>query len=143
MPILLLGRIIQTTGCGILLPMLPSLIATILPEKNVGLTKMGDVMLGVALVLALFLTGISFLLGNWQLINIFLIVLSLIIYHNASSIKIDLEISTYNIERVNVVLSSGFMVLIGWIVTLGDQITSSWFSWGLLVIGIGLIETYL
>lgn len=143
MPILLLGRIIQTTGCGILLPMLPSLIATILPEKNVGLTKMGDVMLGVALVLALFLTGISFLLGNWQLINIFLIVLSLIIYHNASSIKIDLEISTYNIERVNVVLSSGFMVLIGWIVTLGDQITSSWFSWGLLVIGIGLIVTYL
>jgi DHA2 family lincomycin resistance protein-like MFS transporter len=117
---LLIGRILQTVGCGMLLPMLPLLILALLPENTriAHPNQMEDLILGVAIILALLLTGGAFLLGNWQYINLFLIILSLIIYFKGSSIEIDLEVSHYEVEWTNVALSSGFLALIGWLVTL-------------------------
>jgi DHA2 family lincomycin resistance protein-like MFS transporter len=143
--ILIIGRIVQTIGCGIMLPMFSGLIMALLPEEKQSfeLDQMGDIILGVAIVLALFLSGISFLLGNWQLINIFLIVLSIIIYYYTSLIEIDLEVSSYEIEWANVALSSGFLILIGWIITLSDNVVTGWLNGGLFVLGIGLIIIYI
>lgn len=145
LPILIIGRVVQTVGCGIMLPMMSALVAILLPESSrfANFDQTEDMILGFSAILAMITTGIAFLIGNWKYVNIFLIIMILLIYYSTSFVKINLEVTHYEIEWLNVVFSSGFLLLIGWLVTLtkvGVKVPS-WSSWffflsGLLFIGI-------
>lgn len=121
LPLMLVGRIIQAVGCGMMLPMFATLISALLPEDSrfSDFNQLEDIITGVATITALLLTGMSFLiLHAWQWANLLVILGSLIVYGMANEIEIDLEAQKYSIEWVNFGLSGGFLLLIGGMVLL-------------------------
>ncbi|MGI1725952.1 hypothetical protein [Pediococcus acidilactici] len=132
LPLMLVGRIIQAVGCGMMLPMFATLISALLPEDSrfSDFNQLEDIITGVATITALLLTGMSFLiLHAWQWANLLVILGSLIVYGMANEIEIDLEAQKYSIEWVNFGLSGGFLLLIGGMVLLtktGLALASWW-----------------
>ncbi|KRN93913.1 MFS transporter [Pediococcus stilesii] len=144
---LMIGRIIQAIGTGMVLPMLPTLIISLLPEHSrfASFYQIEDVILGFSAICALIITGCAMLLGNWKYVNLFIIILTLIVYYSASYIKINLEVSSRHIEWLNALFSGGLLLIIGWLVTLTKTGTHipKWSSWFFFISGILFFTIYI
>ena len=147
LPLMLVGRIIQAVGCGMMLPMFATLISALLPEDSrfSDFNQLEDIITGVATITALLLTGMSFLiLHAWQWANLLVILGSLIVYGMANEIEIDLEAQKYSIEWVNFGLSGGFLLLIGGMVLLTKTglALASWWRWFFLLSALICLALY-
>lgn len=147
LPLMLVGRIIQAVGCGMILPMFATLISALLPEDSrfSDFNQLEDIITGVATITALLLTGTSFLiLHAWQWANLLVILGSLIVYGMANEIEIDLEAQKYSIEWVNFGLSGGFLLLIGGMVLLTKTglALASWWRWFFLLSALICLALY-
>lgn len=147
LPLMLVGRIIQAVGCGMMLPMFATLISALLPEDSrfSDFNQLEDIITRVATIVALVLTGLSFLAFHaWQWANLLVILGSLIVYGMANEIEINLEVQEYSVEWVNFVLSSGLLLLIGGMVSLTKTglALAGWWRWFFLVSALVCLGLY-
>ncbi|AEV94689.1 MFS transporter [Pediococcus claussenii] len=125
--LILLGRVVQSVSCGMLFPMIFSIISALSKSTNVTTSrKKRGIIVDRAILLATIISIGSLLLGNWQYQEWFFAGVSLITWGFSYKVKFNIQATKYKVDWHEVALSVGAPILLVWVTSLGIGALPDW-----------------